>query len=88
MDLKNIGLKVELCDVRSAKGILIGILITTSKNTFDLGIADINLTRASLRSLLNEGKCRRVVSLFCPERQDGAAVWHAEIRFTTTPGLS
>jgi len=55
MDFKNIGLKVELRDVRSAKGILIGILVTTSKNTFDLGIVDINLTRASLRSLSNEG---------------------------------
>ena len=46
---------MELRDVRSAKGILIGILVTTSKNTFDLGIVDINLTRASLRSLSNEG---------------------------------
>jgi len=55
MDFKNIGLEVELCDVRSAKGILIGIPITTSKNTFDLGIVDINLARASLRSLSNEG---------------------------------
>ena len=55
MDFKNIGLKVELRDLQSAKGILIGILITTSKNTFDLGIVDINLTRVSLRSLSNEG---------------------------------
>jgi hypothetical protein len=36
MDLKNIGLKVELYEVCSAKGILIEILITTSKNNFDL----------------------------------------------------